>query len=162
MIEPGEGGTAGGGTRSPVGSEVGLGIGEGEWVSVSSGYALSQKRKVGCFFSLFLLWLCFKIFVRVCCLSPSFQFSSAAQSCPTLCNPTDRSTPGLCVHHQVPELAQTHVHRVSDAIQPSHPLSSPSPPALSLSQHQGLFQGVSSLHQVARVLEFQLQHQSFP
>ena len=67
------------------------------------------------------------------------QFSSVTQSCPTLCDPMDCSTPGLPVHHQLPELAQTHVHRVSDAIQPSHPLSSPSPPAFNLSQHQSLF-----------------------
>ena len=87
--------------------------------------------------------------------------SSVIQSCPTLCNPMNRSTPGLPVHHQLPEFTQTHVHWVSDAIQPSHPLSSLSLPALNLPQHQGLFQWVSSLHQVARVLEFQLQHQSF-
>ena len=68
------------------------------------------------------------------------QFSSVAQSCPTLCDPMDCSMPGFPVHRQLPELAQTHVHRVSDAIQPSHPLSSPSPPAFTLSQHQGLFQ----------------------
>ena len=74
----------------------------------------------------------------------------------------DCSTPGLPVHHQLPEYTQTHVHWFSDAIQPSHLLSSPSPPALNLSQHQGLFQWVSSWHQVAKVLEFQLQHQSFP
>ena len=74
------------------------------------------------------------------------QFSSVSQSCPTLCSPMDCSTPGLPVHHQLLELAQTHVHRVGDAIQPSHPLSSPSPPAFNLSQHQGLFQWVSSLH----------------
>ena len=73
----------------------------------------------------------------------------------------DCSTPGLPVHHQLPELTQTHVHRVSDAIQPSYPLSSPSPPAFNLSQHQGLFQWVSSLHQVPKVLKFQFQHQSF-
>ena len=72
-----------------------------------------------------------------------------------------RSTPDLPVHHQLPESTQTHVHRVGDAIQPSHPSLSPSPPALNLSQHQGLFQCVSSLHQVAKVLEFQLQNQSF-
>ena len=90
-----------------------------------------------------------------------FQFSSVTQSCPTLCNPMDCSTPGLPVYHQLLELAQTHVHWVSDAIQPSHPLSSPSPPAFNLSQHQGLFQWVSSLHQVAKILEFQLQHQAF-
>ena len=68
------------------------------------------------------------------------QFSSVAQSCPTLCNPMNHSTPGLPVHHPPPELAQTHVHPVSDAIQPSHPLSSPSPPAPNPSQHQSLFQ----------------------
>ena len=89
------------------------------------------------------------------------QFSSVAQSCPTLCNPMNHSMPGLPVHPQLPEFTQTHVHWVSDAIQPSHPLSSPSPPALNLSQHQGLFKWVSSSHQVDKVLEFQLQHQSF-
>ena len=83
------------------------------------------------------------------------------QSCPTLCNPMDCSKPGLPVHHQLPEFTQTHVHWVSDAIQPSYPLSSPSPPVFNLSQHQGLFKWVSSLHQVAKVLEFPLQHQSF-
>ena len=78
------------------------------------------------------------------------QFSSAAQLCPTLCDPMNHSTPGLPVHHQLPEFIQTHVHRVHDAIQPSHPLSSPSP-AHNPSQHQSLFQWV------AKVLEFQLQ-----
>ena len=82
------------------------------------------------------------------------QFSSVSQSCPTLCNPMDCSMPGFPVHHQLPELAQTQVHQVSDAIQPSHPLSSPSPPAFNLSQHQGLFQGVSSSHQVAKYWSF--------
>ena len=72
-------------------------------------------------------------------LVPVVQFSSVAQPCPTLCDPMDRGTPGLPVHHQLPELAQTHVHGVGDAIQPSQPLSSPSPPAPNLSQHQGLF-----------------------
>ena len=86
----------------------------------------------------------------------SVQFSSVAQSCPTLCDPMNRSTPCLPVHHQLPEFTQIHVHRVSHAIQPSHPLSSPSPPALNLSQHQGVFKWVSSPHQVAKVLEFQL------
>ena len=66
------------------------------------------------------------------------QFSSVAQSCPTLCDPMDHSTPGLPVHHQLPEFTQTHVDRISDAMQPSHPLLSPSPPAFSLAQHQGL------------------------
>ena len=91
----------------------------------------------------------------------SQSVTSVAQSCPTLCDPMDCSTPGFLVHHQLLEFTQTHVHWVGDAIQPSHPLSSPSPPAFNLSQHQGLFQWVSSSHQVAKVLEFQLQHQSF-
>ena len=98
------------------------------------------------------------------CPSPttsSVQFSSVAQSCLTLCDPMNRSTPGLPVHHQLPKFTQTHVHRVSDAIQPSHPLSSPSPPAPNPSQHQSLFQWVNSSHGVAIVLEFQLQHYSF-
>ena len=93
-----------------------------------------------------------------------FLFSSVSsvdQSCPTLCDPTDCSMPCFPAHHQLPELAQTHVHWVGDAIQPSHPLSSPSPPVFDLSQHQGLFQSVSSLYQVVKVLELQLQHQSF-
>ena len=90
-----------------------------------------------------------------------FQFSSVVQSCPTLCDPMNCSTPGLPVHHKLLEFTQTHAHRVGDAIQPSHPLLSPSPPAPSPSQHQGLFQRVNSSHEVAKVLEFQLQHQSF-
>ena len=89
------------------------------------------------------------------------QFSSVTQSCPALCDPMDCSTLGLPVHHQLPEFTQTHVHWVGDAIQSSNPLSSPSPPAFNFSQHQGLFQWVSSSHQVAKVLEIQLQHQSF-
>ena len=88
--------------------------------------------------------------------SLSVQFSSVAQLCPTLCDPMNRSTPGLPVHHQLPEFTQTHVHRVRDAIQPSHPLSSPSPPAPNPSQHQSLFQWVNSSHEVAKVLELQL------
>ena len=88
----------------------------------------------------------------------SVQFSSVAQSCLTLCDPMNCSTPGLPVHHQLLEFTQTHIHRVSDAIQPSYPLSSPSPPAPNPSQHQSLFQWVNSLHEVAKVLEFQLQH----
>ena len=87
--------------------------------------------------------------------------SSVAQSCPTLCNPMNHSMPGLPVHHQLLEFTQTRVHWVGDAIQPSHPLSSPSSPAPNPSQHQSLFQWVSSSHEVAKVLEFQLQHQSF-
>ena len=91
----------------------------------------------------------------------SVQFISVAQLCPTLYNPMNCSTPGLPVHHQYLEFTQTHVHQVGDAIQPSHPLPSPSPPAPNPSQHQGLFQWVNSSHQVAKVLEFQLQHQPF-
>ena len=112
---------------------------------------------VFCFHAWPLLW-CHMIypFTQV-----SVQFSSVTQSCPTLCNPKDFSTPGLPVHHQLPEFIQTHVHWVSDAIHPSRPLSSPSPPTFNLSQYQGLFKWVSSSYQVAKVLEFQLQHQSF-
>ena len=91
----------------------------------------------------------------------SVQFSSIAQPCPTLCDHMNCSTPGLPVHHQLLESTLTHVRWVSDVIQPSHPLSSPSPPAPNPSQHQGLFQWVNSLHEVTKVLEFQLQHQSF-
>ena len=91
-----------------------------------------------------------KLDFHKCYISSSFkndQFSSVAQLCLTLCHPMDCRTPGLLVHHQLPGSTQTHVHRVGDAIQPSHPVS---PPAFSLSQHQGLFQWVSSLHQVAK------------
>ena len=86
----------------------------------------------------------------------SVQFSSVTQSCPTLCDPMNHSTPGLPVHHQLPEFTQTHVHRVGDAIQPSHPLSSPSPPVPNPFQHQSLIQSINSSHEVANVLEFQL------
>ena len=91
------------------------------------------------------------------------QFGSvqSLKSCLTLCDPMNCSTPGPPVHHQLPEFTQTHVHRVGGAIQPSHPLLSPSPPAPNPSQHQGLFQWVNSSHEVAKVLEFQLQHHSF-
>ena len=91
----------------------------------------------------------------------SIQFSSVTQSCPTLCDFMDCITPGFPVLHCLPEFAQTHVHWVNDAIQPSHPPLPSSPPAFSLSQHQGLFQWISSSHQVTEVLEFHLQHQSF-
>ena len=87
----------------------------------------------------------------------SVQFSLVTQSCPSVRDPMDHSTPGLPIHHQLPEFTQTHVHWVGDAIQPSHPLSCPSP-AFNLSQHQGLFEWVSSSYQVAKILEFQLQH----
>ena len=84
------------------------------------------------------------------------QFSSVAQFCLTPCDPMDCSTPGLPVHHQLPEFTQTHVHRVGDAIQPSHPLLSPSPPTLNLSQDQDLFKRVSSLHQVVKLFNFSI------
>ena len=84
------------------------------------------------------------------------QFSSVAQSCPTPCDSMNHSTPGLPVHHQLPEFTQTHVHQVSDAVQPSHPLSSRSPRVPNPSQHQSLFQWINSSHEVAKVLEFQL------
>ena len=109
--------------------------------------------------NIFLLLLLF--FFSFAYSKGEIQFSSVSQSCPTLCDPMNRSTPGLPVHHKLPEFTQTHVHWVGDAIHPSHPLSSPSPPAPHPSQHPGLFQWVNSLHQVAKVLEFQLQHQSF-
>ena len=86
----------------------------------------------------------------------SVQFSSVTQSCLTPWDPMNRSMPGLPVHHRFPEFTQTHAHQVSDAIQPSHPLLSPSLPAPNPSQHQGLFQWVNSSHEVAKVLEFQL------
>ena len=102
------------------------------------------------------------LFLSLPCSFSSYyllQFSSATQSCPTLSNLMDCSTPGLPVHHQLTEFVQTHLHWMGDAIQPSHPLSSPSPPALNLSQHQGLFQWVGASHEVVTVLE--LQHQTF-
>ena len=98
--------------------------------------------------------LCIYAYMYCCCYS-------VVKLCQTLRNPMNCSMPGLPVHHQLPEFTQTHVHWISYAIQPSHLLSSPSPPTLNLSQHQRLFQWVSSSHQVANVLEFQLQHQSF-
>ena len=87
--------------------------------------------------------------------------SSVTQLCPTLCDPMHCSMPGFLVHHQLPEVAQTLLHRVGDAIQPSHPLLTSSPPAFHLSQHQEIFQWVSSSHQVAKILAFKFQHQSF-
>ena len=103
-----------------------------------------------------LLYFLLNFSVTLKLLKKKNQFSSVTQSCPTLCDPMNHSTPGLPVHDQLPEFTQTHVHRVSDAIQPSHPLSSPSPPAPNFSQHQSLFQRVNSSHEVAKVLEFQL------
>ena len=116
-------------------------------------------------------WYCFRRHDLVVCKNTliargfyhssfsSVQFSSVAQLCLILCDPMDCSTPGLPVHHQLTVFTQTRVHWVSDAIQPSHPLLAPSPPAFNLAQHQGLFQWVSSSHQMVKVLE--LRHQSF-
>ena len=104
-------------------------------------------------------WIIKQISVNIIIINRlCIQFSSVAQSCPTLCNPMDFSNPGFPVH-KLTELAQTHIHRVDDAIQPSHPLLSPSPSTFNLSQHQGPFKWLSSSHQVAKILE--LQHQSF-
>ena len=107
-------------------------------------------------FFFYLLWIYvgFCLVVIMYAKSLSVQFSRSVMS--TLCNPMNCSTPGLTVHHQLPEFIQTHIHRVGDAIQSSHPLSSPSPPAPNPSQHQSLFQWVNSSHEVAKVLEFQL------
>ena len=138
---------------------------------ISHWITTTQKRNmfgVACFFHWGILFK--KIHIPPMFIAALFtitriwkqpQFSSIIQSCPTLCDPMNCSMPGLPVHHQLPEFTQTHVHWVSDAILPSHPLSSPYPPTLNLSQHQGLFKWVSSSHQVGRVLEFQLQHQPF-
>ena len=118
---------------------------------------LGKRRKEGPFRIIYLVFN----FPLPKAVYQQHQFSSVAQLCPTLCNYMDCSTPGLPVHHQLPETAQTHIHQVGDTIQQFHPLLSPSLPAFNLSQHHGLFQWISSLHQVVKVLEFQLQHQSF-
>ena len=112
--------------------------------SAGSWKKQESSRKI----SILLYWLCQSLWLC------SVQFSSVAQSCPTLCDPMNRSTPGLPVHHQIPEFIQTHVHQVRDAIQPSHPLLFPSPPAPNPSQHHSLFQWINSSHEVSRVLEF--------
>ena len=104
--------------------------------------------------------LSFVLFHIVLKVLSSVHFSHSVMS-PTLCDPMNHSTPGLPVHHQLLEFTLSHVHRVGDAIQPSHPLSSPSLPASNPSQHQSFFQWVNSSHEVAKVLEFQLQHHSF-
>ena len=133
-----------------------------EWVAVLFSRVSSQPRdqtQISCIAGRF-----FTNWAMICFYNPLLcfiQFSSVTHLCPTLQDPIDCSTPGLPVHHQLTEFIQTHVHWFSDAIQPSHLLSSPSPPTFSLSQHQGLFKRVSSLHQVAKILEFQLQHQFF-
>ena len=109
-------------------------------------------RSAKCEKLLNFLWT-FEFYIMYTC---SDQIRSVAQSCPTIHDPMNRSMPGLPFHHQLPEFTQTHVQQVGDAIQPSHPLSSPSPPAPNPSQHQSLFQWVNSSHVVAKVLEFQL------
>ena len=143
---------------SPPGSS-GHGISEAriqEWVAISSSRDSSPPK--GWNLCLLCLLHCRQILDL---LSHLCSVSSVAHSGPTLCEPMDCTTPGFPVHHQLLEHAQTHVHGVGDDIQPSHPLSSPSTSAFNLSQHQSLFQWVSSSHQVAKVLEFQLQYQSF-
>ena len=125
--------------------------------SMTKSYPLTPLSKL--YISLYLLNSTTSCYLKTLCLSLaslSVQFSSVAQSCPTLYNPMNHSTPGLPVHHHLPEFTHTHVHRVRDAIQPSHPRSSPSPPAPNPSQHQSLFQWVNSSHEVAKVLDLQL------
>ena len=138
-----------------------------------------RKTKIVIFYPLtgtvteFYVWLLHESYISLCdrlvisdgiyfLLLNGFSQSSSVQSLShvPLCDPMNRSMPGLPVHHQLPEFTQTHAHRVSDAIQPSHPLLSPSPPAPNPCQHEGLLQWVSSSHEMAKVLEFQLQHQS--
>ena len=130
-------------------------------VAISFPREFSQPRDGTCVScigrQILYLWATWEALVSV---FSSVRFSRSVMS-EILCDPMDGSTPGLPVHPQLPELAQIQVHQVGGAIQPSHPLSSPSLPTFNLSQHQGLFQWVSSSHQVAKVLEFQLQHQSF-
>ena len=134
-----------------------------EWVAMPSSRGSSQPRDRTWVFSathkFFTIWATREANGLYTAPVPrrEVQFSSVAQSCPTLCDSMDCITPGFPVHHQL----QTHVHWVSEAIQPSHPLSSPAPPAFNHFQHQGFFKQVSSSHQVAKVLEFQLQRQSF-
>ena len=135
--------------------------------SFTNNFKYTRTRATFIFFSSICSRLCLMNAIwwpwnfRLCITSCMYicrqnLFSSVAQSCPTLCDPMNCSTPGLPVHHQLPEFTQTHVHRAGDAIQPSHPLSSPSPPAPKPSQHQSLFQWVNSSHEVAKVLECQL------
>ena len=149
--------------HSPPGSSV-HGIRQArilEWVAIPSSRESSRPKDwthVSCLAGrFFTLWATREGMYP----THSVQFTSVAQSCLTFCHPMECSTPGLPVQHQLPEFTQTHVYWVGDAIQPSHPLSSPSPPAFNPSQNQGLFKWVSSSHQVDKVLEFQLQHQSF-
>ena len=142
---------------------------EWHWLNVNDGYFWALGFQA--VFEIFIFVLFYYLsniyiytYMNICVCNtkivPCFKkglkvnISSVAQSCPTLCNPMDCSTPGLPVHHQLPEFTQTHVHHVGNAIQPFHPLSSPPLPTFSLSQHQGLFKWVSSSHHVAKVLSF--------
>ena len=144
---PGSGRSPGGGQGNPLQySCLQNPKDRGAWQATVHGITKSQTL---------LKWLSTYIYIS------SVQFSSVAQWCPTHCDPIDCSTPGFPVHHQLLELTQTHAHQVGDANQRSYPLASPFPPTFNLSQHQSLFRWVSSSHQVAKVLEFQLQHQSF-
>ena len=133
----------------------------GQEAKVRTGHWTTARFKIGkgiwqdyisslCLFNLHAEYIMYKASLD------EAQLSSVTQSCLTLCDPMNRSMPGLPVHRQISEFTQTHVHRVRDAIQPSHPLSSPSPPALNPSQHQSFFQWVNSSHEGAKVLEFQL------
>ena len=135
--------------------------------SLSFSFLIFWRKKV-CFYIIFYVTIfdlqycvCFTYVISYTFAFVVIQFSLVTQSCTTLCNPMDYNIPGFPVHHQLLELAQTHVHWIGDAIQPSHSLSTSSSPAFSISQHQGLFQWVSSSYQMAKVLEFQLQPQSF-
>ena len=135
-----------------------------EWVAVPFSRVSSQHRnqtQVSCTADTFFFFYHLSLQGNPGVYLLRYQFSSVAWWYPTLCDPIDHSTPGFPVHHQLLEPTQTHVHWVGDAIQPSHPLSSPSPPVPNPSQHQGPFKWVSSSHQVVKVLEFHLQHQSF-
>ena len=129
--------------------------------SVTVGVTISSSRGSNARFLQLLLWQADSLPLGFSTYLCPFQFSSVTQLCLTLCDPINCSTPGLPVHHQLLEFTHIHVHWVGDAIQQSHPLSSPSPPVLNLSQHQGLYKWVSSSYQVAKVLGFQPQYQSF-
>ena len=138
-------------------------------VGLDSNFHFHSKCKVR-WYKYSIFWLPEKFLVMLAMLHFKINFESGfffffffpiLQTCPSILNPMDCSMPGFHVLHHLPEFFQTHVHRVGDTIQSSHPLLSPFPPALDLFQHQGLFQWVSSSHQVAQVLKFQLQHQSF-
>ena len=124
----------------------------GQSTEVSALASFLPKKSQGWSPSEWTAWISLQLSIEL----SSDHIRSVTQSCPNLCDPMNRSTPSLPVHHQLPEFTETHVHRVRDAIQPSHPPSSPSPPAPNPSQHQSPFQWVNSSHEVAKVLEFQL------